>query len=128
MPRVTTLPAQLTFWEDVHPVPVVELLQDEIHALLVDTVPCERRSPLGLHPPEEGSSSSGASSIPPQAGHANSTRGLALSGLLSPGCPVAPAILFDNILTLQVPVACKEASPSMKRRYTYTHTHVCVHA
>ena len=39
--RVATLLAPLTFWEDMHPVPVVELLQNEIHSLLVDTISCQ---------------------------------------------------------------------------------------
>lgn len=39
-------PAPLTFWEDVHPIPMVELLQNEVHSLLVDTVSCrEKASP-----------------------------------------------------------------------------------
>ena len=50
--RVTALPAPLTFREDVHPVPVVELLQNEIHSLLVDAISCQEAvPPFSLHPP-----------------------------------------------------------------------------
>lgn len=39
-----TLPAPLTFWEDVHPVPVVELLQNKVHSLLVNTISCQEKA------------------------------------------------------------------------------------
>lgn len=41
---VVTLLAPLTFWEDVHPVSILELLQNEIHSLLVDTISCQGKA------------------------------------------------------------------------------------
>lgn len=42
-PRPST---QLTFWKDVYPVPMVKLLQNEVHPFLVDTISCRERSVL----------------------------------------------------------------------------------
>lgn len=53
---VATLPAPLTFWEDVHPVPMVELLQNEVHSLLVDAISCREKASLRQSPFSQGPS------------------------------------------------------------------------
>lgn len=69
-----TPPAPLTFWEDVHPVPVVELIQNEVHSLLVDAISCrEKAAPsvtiLPGRPPCSGSSRTPSSPPHDPCGH-----------------------------------------------------------
>lgn len=101
--QCATLPTALTFREDVHPVPMVELLQNEVHSLLVDTVSCQEKAcaigPRSLRAPSfpwERSSSSrtSSSSTAPSAWTSSDN---CLWGL-SPGCTVPLTSSVQNVL------------------------------